>query len=242
VNGVFFNTRVGPTADPKVREAITLVYDYAGAYEGVHKKKGYMPAGPLPDTLTCRPEFAAPVRDIEKAKALLAEAGQSNLTLTMRFQPAFKDQVQQATLLQSNLAEIGVTLNLEPIAFPNYLAMLADPAQIPQMMLLGDSALFPDVGVFLQSTYASTAVGTNKSGYANPELDALLDKAAATGDDNERCDLYKKAQQIIAADHVFMPMYWAGVNVAYRSDRMADPLVNAIGYNYAPIRYEGLKD
>lgn len=242
VNGVVFNTRVGPTADAKVREAITLAYDYAGAFKGIHKEKGYMPAGPLPDTLSCRPDFAAPVQNLEKARALLAEAGQKDLTLTMRFQPAFKEQVAQATLLQSNLAEIGVTLNLEPIAFPNYLAMLADPNQIPQMMLLGDSALFPDVGVYLQSTYASTAIGTNKSGYANPELDALLDKAAASGDQTERCDLYKKAQQIIDADHVFMPMFWAGINVVFRSDRMADPLANAVGYNYAPILFEGLKD
>ncbi len=242
VNGVFFNVRVGPTADPKVREAITLAYDYPGAYKGIHKSKGFMPAGPLPDTLTCRPEFSAPAQDLEKAKALLAEAGQSDLTLTMRFQPAFKEQVLQATLLQSNLAEIGVKLELEPIAFPNYLAMLADPEQIPQMMLLGDSALFPDVGVYLQSTYASTAVGTNKSGYANPEVDGLLEKASASGSEEERCDLYKKAQEIIAADHVFMPMYWAGVNVAFRSDRMADPLVDAIGYNYAPIKFERLTD
>jgi peptide/nickel transport system substrate-binding protein len=242
VNGVFFNTRVGPTANPKVREAITLAYDYPGGFKGIHKSKGSMPAGPLPDTLTCRPDFKAPAQDLEKAKALLAESGEKDLTLTMRFQPAFKEQVAQATLLQSNLAEIGVKLNLEPIAFPNYLAMLADPNQIPQMMLLGDSALFPDVGVYLQTTYYSTAKGTNKSGYANPELDALLEKAIASGNANERCDLYKKAQQIIDADHVFMPMYWAGVNFAYRSDRMADPLTNAIGYNYAPIRFESLKD
>ena len=56
------------------------------------------------------------------------------------FQPAFEYQKQEATLLQSNLKEIGVTLELTPIAFPDWLARLSDKSQIPQMFLLGDFA------------------------------------------------------------------------------------------------------
>ncbi len=240
VNGIYFNTSTGPTADPKVREAIRLAYDYEGALQGIHRGKGSLPAGPLPDTLACRPDFPTVTRDVEKAKALLAEAGVSNLTITLRFQPSFEDQVQEATLLQSNLKDIGVTLNLEPIAFPNYLQLLQDKTQIPQMMLLSENSLFPDPGVFLTKTFVSTAIGTNRAGYSNPEVDTLLGKAVASANPDERCDLYKQTQEILEKDSVFMPMYWAGSYVAYRSDRLSDPSVGAVSINgnFAPLDYD----
>jgi peptide/nickel transport system substrate-binding protein len=240
VNGIYFNTSTGPTADVKVREAIRLAYDYEGGLAGIHRGKGSLPAGPLPDTLSCRPDFPTVARDVEKAKALLAEAGATDLTLTLRFQPAFEDQVQEATLLQSNLKDIGVTLNLEPIAFPNYLQMLQDPAQIPQLMLLSENSLFPDPGVFLTKTFISTAVGTNRAGYNNPEVDEILNKAVGSADVEARCDLYKQAQETIEKDSVFMPMYWAGAYVAYRSDRLADPSAGAVSINgnFAPLDYK----
>ncbi len=149
VDGIYFNPGAGPVADVRVRQAIRLAYDYKGAMSGIHRNHGALPYGPLPDTLPCRPDCLVVSQDLDKAKALLAAAGQANLTLTLRFQPTFQEQVQEATLLQSNLKSIGVTLNLEPIAFPNYLAMLRDPAQIPQMMLLAENSLFPDPGVML---------------------------------------------------------------------------------------------
>ncbi|HEV2517177.1 MAG TPA: ABC transporter substrate-binding protein [Devosia sp.] len=235
VNGIYFNTAAGPTADPKVREAIRLVYDYEGGLQGIHRGKGSLPAGPLPGTLACRPDFSVVKRDVERAKALLAEAGQSALTLTLRFQPAFEDQVQEATLLQSNLKDIGVTLNLEPIAFPNYLQLLQDPVTIPQMMLMSENAWFPDPGVFLAKTYISDAGSSNRAGYNNPEIDTLLNKALVSGDANERCEIYKQAQLIIEKDSPFMPLYWGVSYAAYRSDRLADPLAGVVNGHFKPI-------
>jgi peptide/nickel transport system substrate-binding protein len=240
VHGVYFNTQVGPTADPRVRRAIRLAYDYEGAFAGIHRGKGSLPAGQLPDALPCKPELPVVARDVEGAKALLAEAGQSNLTLTLRFQPAFEEQVQQATLMQSNLAEIGVTLNLEPIAFPNYLQMLQDPAQIPQMMLLGENSLFPDPGVFLTTTFMTGKVGTNRSGYSNGQVDELLNTAIATADANARCDLYEQAQVILEEDSPFMPIWYAGSYAAYRSDRLVNPLEDQVNGNFKPLAYSML--
>ncbi len=240
VNGIYFNYQSGPTADAKVREAIRLAYDYEGGFQGIHRGQGALPAGPLPDTLSCRPEFPVVARDVEKAKALLAEAGVSDLTLTLRFQPAFEDQVQEATLLQSNLKDIGVTLNLEPIAFPNYLQMLQDPTQIPQLMLLSENSLFPDPGVFLANTFMSTAVGTNRAGFNNPEVDTILTEALSTSDEAARCDMYKQAQEIIEAESVFMPLYWSGTYSAFRSDRLKNPLEGQVNGNFKPLPYEQL--
>ncbi|MET3898916.1 peptide/nickel transport system substrate-binding protein [Devosia sp. UYZn731] len=241
VHGIYFNASTGPTADPRVRKAIRLAYDYEGALAGIHRGKGALPSGPMPDALPCKPDFPIVARDLDGAKALLSDAGRSNLTLTLRFQPAFEEQVQQATLLQSNLKDIGVTLNLEPIAFPNYLQMLQDPAQIPQMMLLGENSLFPDPGVFLTKTFMTGATGTNRSGYSNPKVDEILNTAIGTADADARCELYKQAETIIEDDSPFMPIWYAGSYAAYRSDRLANPIEGQVNGNFKPLDYVLLK-
>jgi peptide/nickel transport system substrate-binding protein len=237
VDGIYFNPTAPFVSDVRVRQAIRFAYDYKGAMSGIHRNHGTLPYGPLPDTLPCRPDFPVVSQDLDKAKALLAEAGQSNLTLTLRFQPVFQEQQQEATLLQSNLKSIGVTLNLEPIAFPNYLAMLHDPKQIPAMMLLAENSLFPDPGVFLTKTYMTGQVGTNRAGYSNPKVDTVLQAAMVEADAAKRCDLYKQAQTLIEGDSVFMPIWWSGTVLPYRSDRLADPFKGNISSNFGPLPY-----
>jgi len=237
VDGIYFNPSSPDVSDVRVRQAVALAYDYKGALSGIHRNHGALPSGILPDTLPCQPDFPTVAQDLAKAKQLLADAGKSSLTLTLRFQPVFQEQAQEATLLQSNLKAIGVTLNLEPIAFPNYLQLLHDPKQIPAMMLLAESGLFPDPGVFLTKTYMTGQLGTNRAGYSNPKVDDVLGKAVVEADADKRCDLYKEAQTLIQADAVFMPMWWAGSTLAYRSDHLADPLNGSISSNFAPLPY-----
>ncbi len=58
-------------------------------------------------------------RDIEKAKSLLKEAGvDSGLTLTLLYSNRRASWEQIATVLQSNFADIGVSLKLQLMANP----------------------------------------------------------------------------------------------------------------------------
>ena len=219
---IVFNTHAGPTADPKVRRALRMVYDYAGGLRAIRAGRGKPANGPLPERLDCRPDLPEVTRDLDAAKALLAEAGASDIKLKMSFQPVFEQQKQEATLFQSNLREIGVELELEPITFPNYLVSLKDPNQIPQMMLLEDSPQFPDAGIMLVKGYRSDSIGTNRTGYANPEVDKLLNEALATADDAKRCELYKQVQTILDSDSVMIDMYGVYKSAAYRVGTLAD--------------------
>ncbi len=219
---IVFNTSVGPTADPKVRKALRLVYDYAGGLRGIRGKNGAIANGPLPASLDCRPNLPPVKQDLEAAKAILADAGATGTKFQMSFQPAFEIQKQEATLFQSNLQEIGIDLELVPIAFPNYLASLRDKKTIPQMMLLEDFPQFPDPGIMLVKGYKTDAIGTNRAGYSNPEVDKLLDQAMATGDSEKRCDLYSKVQTILDGDSVMIDMYGVYKPSAYRLGTLED--------------------
>ncbi|WP_245006119.1 MULTISPECIES: ABC transporter substrate-binding protein [Rhodococcus] len=234
---IFFNVVNGPTANKAVRQAVQLAYDYSGGLETIRGGDGTIANGPLPSEFSCRPDAPAFSQNLEAARSMLDEAGMSNLTLTMKFQPVFKEQEREATLLQSNLAQIGVTLNLEPIAYPDYLASLKSADTIPQMMLATDFAQYPDPGVMLVKTYQSDQVGTNKSGYSNPEVDRILKSASATSDPGARCDLYIQAQQDIRADAVAVNMYTLSQTTAH-TDRVrgVEPAIVGSGIWVPAIR------
>ncbi|MGE3912292.1 MAG: ABC transporter substrate-binding protein [Chloroflexota bacterium] len=215
---VAFNMVSGETTNPAVRKAIQLAYDYNGAMAKIYGGDAEIANGPLPTTMACHPDLPKSGQDVELAKKTLADAGLKDLKLTMNFQTAFEYQKQEATLLQSNLKDIGITLDLTPLAFPDWLARLSDKAQIPQMFLLGDFAQFPDPGVMLVPYYMSTSIGSNRTGYANPEVDALLTKALGTGDAAEQCKLYEQAQTLIDKDAPILSMYTRFSSYGYRQN------------------------
>jgi peptide/nickel transport system substrate-binding protein len=215
---VAFNMVSGPTTNPAVRKAIKLAYDYDGAMAKIYGGDAEIANGPLPTTMACHPDLPKSKRDVEAAKKTLADAGLSNLQLTMNFQTAFEYQKTEATLLQSNLKDIGITLELTPLAFPDWLARLSDRNQIPQMFLLGDFAQFPDPGVMLVPYYASTSIGSNRTGYSNPKVDELLSKALSTGDATEQCNAYTEAQKLIDDDAPILSMYTRFSSYGYRQN------------------------
>lgn len=214
---IFMNTSAGPTANVAVRKALRLAYDYSGGLAQIRNGAGTIENGPLPQTLPCLVSSPAFAQNLEQAKAELQQAGITDLHLTMRFQPAISDQAREATLFQSDLRTIGVTLDLQPIAFADYLSSLSKPSTIPQLMLLQDTAALPDAGVYLTKAYNSASTGTNRAAYHNPQVDSLLNQAATTTDAIARCGMYQQAQSIINDDAPSVSMYTLTAPVGYRS-------------------------
>jgi peptide/nickel transport system substrate-binding protein len=85
------------------------------------------------------------------------------------------------------------------------------------MFLLKDFAQFPDPGVMLVPYYMSTSVGSNRSGYASPQVDALLQQALSSADADRQCQYYQQAQQLIYQDAVAVNMYTTTNLIGYNS-------------------------
>ena len=231
---IYFNMVTGPTTDPAVRKAVRLAFDYAGAMEKIHGGAMVLANGPLPTTMACHPDLPESVQNLEEAKKVLADAGITDLSLELFFQPAFHYQQQEAVLLQSNLQQIGVNLTLTPISFPDWLSLLSDWDNIPQMFLMAEFAQLPDPGGMLVPYFMSTSVGTNRSGYSNPEVDELLNSALATGDADERCSAYEEAQRIIDEDMVSVNMYTFARPFGYSESVQNFHLIGAGSGPYIP--------
>lgn len=124
-----FNTNPdvsGPLADPLVQEAIRYALDYP-AYTAIWG--GVTPPSIIPvGFLGALPAEQALQRDLDKARALLAEAGYVEGFETTLTYPAWTyagvTWDTNAQKIQADLAEIGITVNLNPqdvgVAFESY--------------------------------------------------------------------------------------------------------------------------
>ncbi len=117
------NMNAEPLKDPRVRQAIQYAYDgdavLLGAYDGLTKRSTgvVQPSSPF-----ARATNLIATRDVEKAKTLLAEAGVSDLTLNL---VALTDSTTQAIaqIIQANLAEAGITVEIQPTEDAAYWAL-----------------------------------------------------------------------------------------------------------------------
>ena len=110
-------------SDIRVRQAIQYAYDgdavLLGAYDGLTRRS----AGVVqPGTTFARETNRIATRDVEKAKALLAEAGASNLSLKL---VALTDSTTQAIaqIIQASLTEAGITVEIQPTEEAAYWAL-----------------------------------------------------------------------------------------------------------------------
>ncbi|MEO3858251.1 ABC transporter substrate-binding protein [Acrocarpospora sp. B8E8] len=200
---VFFKMKDSPLADKALREAIAYSYDYDQHVSAILKGAGKKAVGVLPSAMSCfDPTVPQPGRDPEKAKSILAAAGLKDVTLTMTYLKATAEMEQAATLLQSNLAEVGITLQLEAITYPQYAEKLKSNATTPDLGMIYAFPPYPDPDSVLYLLFDSKFInnGQNNGGYDNPAIDTLVRGAQQQTDLDQRCTAYKEAQQTIAAD------------------------------------------
>lgn len=201
---IFFNMQKGETTDPRVREAIRLAYDYQAHVDSILAGNGSIAQGPLPSVMNCHADIAPGKQDLEKAKQLLADAGKSDLKLTMSYLSVIEEMDRAGTLLQSALREIGVDLTLQTVTFPEYMEQVSTVETTPDLGMIYAFPSYPDPHSVLAINFDSKYIGGgyNYAAYSNPAVDKLVRDAAVATDQAARCEMYKEAQQIIEGDFV----------------------------------------
>lgn len=102
-------------ADQRVREAFSLAIDRQGLVDYV-LGAGSVPTGIMPEgTLGFNPDIPAYEYDVEKAKALLAEAGYNGEEFTIYTHTGIPMGKQLLTAIQDMLAQAGFNAKIEPV-------------------------------------------------------------------------------------------------------------------------------
>ncbi len=166
-------------------------------------------------------------RDVDKAKALLKQAGAEGLSLTLIYSDRRAAWEQIATVMQSNFRDIGVDLKLELMANPT-LRDRVDKGDF-ELCLGAWSPDFADPYMFMNFWFESDKWGLpgNRSFYKNEQVDTLVKKAAVSSDQAERVTLYHQAQDIIMEDAPYIFLYQVQTIVPMRK--------NVQGYVYNPM-------
>lgn len=209
VEYVYVNNTRPALADKRVRQALSYAVDYAGIIDYVLQGNGEQMRGPIPKGMWgYKADAFQYSRDVDKARALLKEAGyEKGLALTLIYSERRAVWEQIATILQSNFADIGVTLKLELMANPTLRDKVANRDY--DLCLGAWSPDFADPYMFANFWYDSANAGMagNRSFYANPQVDDLLRKAARSTDRDERVRLYHQVQDIVIDDAAYILLY-----------------------------------
>jgi peptide/nickel transport system substrate-binding protein len=172
-------------------------------------------------------------RDIEKAKALLKEAGVTPPVTVDMMVPKGSENEAVAQVIQSMAAEAGFELKIRVIEFAtSFKDATAGNFQVFQINWSG--RIDPDGNsyVFLHSGAAQ-----NDGGYSNPEADKLMEDARLIADPAERKAIYEKLTKIVLNDEPIIYLYhrkWLIAHIkkleGYR--QMPDGLVRVVGLKF----------
>ena len=207
---VEINHRNEILANLKVRQAIAHAIDKKFVVDTVFLGYAAEATGPVPKNA---PEFYEPdvekyPFDVEKAKSLLDEAGYpekdggSRFSLRLLPAPFFSETRAMGDYLKQALAAIGVEAELVSNDAPGHLnAVYKDhnfDLSIGAAVFRGDPAI--STTNLVQSGIPDGTFFSNQGGYANPEIDKIIEEALVTIDTQKRIGLYDEFQKLVAAD------------------------------------------
>lgn len=199
------NTTKGPLADKKVRQAIAWAIDRDAMNTTVKFGQATpLTGGPIPPGHWADAELNMyDKRDVEKAKQLLKEAGyEDGFEITLKVGQN-KAQVDAAQVAKQHLKDVGI--EVEVIQLEDSVFFEALGKKDFEMTVAGWVG-FVDPDEFLYNIF-HTGEDWNQQAYSNPKVDELLEKGRTVMDENERKEIYKEAQKLIAEDAPMVFLY-----------------------------------
>lgn len=205
----FWNYYVGltfdkePLSDKRVRQAFQHAIDRQAIINVARRDKAILSNGPVPNGLDGYRDLPEPYPyDIEKAKALLKEAGYSD-DKPCEIELWHSDSSSNVALLeplQAMLNKAGFKCELVAMEWNSYRASIREGKA--DAFYLSWGADYPDAENYLYPLFHSDMFGGggNETRYNNPKFDELITKAQETTDRDERLKLYAQAEDVTIED------------------------------------------
>ena len=194
------NMNAEPLKDIRVRQAIQYAYDgdavLQGAYDGLTTRS----AGVIqPGTAFAREKNLIATRDVDKAKALLAEAGVDGLTLQLVALPD-ATTMAIAQIIQANLAEAGITIEIQPTEDAAYWALgdktQGDTYKSLELVLMNFAGGIEPTENLVW--FRPDQIGVyNWSFFDSPEYEDLYQKVLVEADDAKRAVMFHRMEDLM---------------------------------------------
>ncbi|MDN2567179.1 ABC transporter substrate-binding protein [Aquibium sp. A9E412] len=226
-----------PLGDVKVRQAISLAVDkqqiMEAAIGGYGQVIGTMVAGMQERWGVPLEELPNETVDIERAKALLEEAGHGDgFELTLTTINGYDWMDPAAVTLKQQLAEIGIDLNIQRVD----LGVWINNFRSSQMgFTFNDWATQPDPNLLFYRHFHQKPEGADFRNWDNAEASALLDKGRAESDYEARRELYSQFQTIMA-ETVPTIMLFSADHIVVRDEAVKNYVQHPTGWYYGFAR------
>lgn len=200
------NLHIEPMQDPKIREALQLAMPRDEIAEILFNGWVLRASGLVADGMLGRswPDVL-PAQDLDAARQAIADStyGSSENVPTIRIYTS--GALSALALQEIAREELGLKIEVFDLDWYDFLDRLA-LERMPAYELFW-AADYPDPEAILLALFG-TGQPDNSIGYSNPEFDQLLSDAANEPDPEIRAQLYERAERVLAADNVVVPIYW----------------------------------
>jgi peptide/nickel transport system substrate-binding protein len=174
--------------------------------------------------------FPVPKRDVEKAKALLKEAGVPLPVSVDLMVPKGAENEAVAQVLQSMAAEAGFDLKIRLIEFATSFKQ-AQSGEFQIFQIAWSGRIDPDGNSYV---FLHSKAPQNDGGYSNPEADKLMEEARLVSDPAQRKALYEKLTKIVLNDEPVIYLYHRTLLIAHTTKlegykQMPDGLIRVVG-------------
>ena len=207
---VEINVREEPLSNKLVRQAIAYALDREFICQELFEGVATPATGPItPYSPFYNPDVERYDLDLDKANALLDQAGYpkgtdgTRFTLTFDFPAAYKAHQIIAEYSKSQLKKVGINVQLRAgpdwSTFSGHVSNWESDLYTLGVFNWGD----PIIGVhrtYLTSNIRKGVIFTNNSGYSDPVVEDLMEKAGKETDFEKRKALYNQFQEIIVDD------------------------------------------
>ena len=226
-----------PLDDVRVRQAIALAVDREeiknAAVGDYGEVIGTMVAGMQDTWGVPMDQLPNMSRDVEKAKALLAEAGHPDgFDLKLTIINGYDWMDPAAVTLKEQLADIGINLSIERVD----LGVWINNFRTRQMgFTFNDWATQPDPNLLFYRHFHKQPEGADFRNWNNDEASALLDQGRAESDPKKRKEIYAKFQQVMA-ETVPTIMLFSADHVTARDQDVKNFTQHPTGWYYGLVR------
>lgn len=216
---VHMNWQQAPFDNIKLREAIAYALPYDKIQKDVFFGEATKYNGSLPSNYPGYHDVGFERnQDLDKAKALLAEAGYPNGDGLEKFpdtmQLTYSTEKENilgpaATIIQTELKKVGISVVLNPIPQSQFSDRELVKKDLPFALIDHSKPIGVEAGYAIQLLYVTAEKGglSNYSKYSNDEVDKLwLEQAKTEPDDKKRNDLMAQIQEILMKEVAIAPL------------------------------------
>ena len=231
---VGMNALVKPLDNVKVREALRTAVDYDGIIKDLLKGNGKKVQGIVPKGLAGYNESTPFQADVNKAKSLLQEAGQTSVTLDFLVPtggaPGGTAWSDIAAKLKSDWAKIGVTVNIKQTTTADLLGTYR--AQKGQLVMINWGPDYPDPGANVNpfTDYKAKSIAY-RNGWDDP-IATKAHEAELISDPAKRVAAYKEITDYVLHNGPYVVLYQPSELFGLRS--------NVKGFNWSSIGWAEL--